>query len=255
MPPPGKISTVILFWNKPSLTSRCVRSIPSAASKILLVDNGGTLANRAKIEQELNENGVMFEIITLPVNVGFARGMNAGLRAAFSGGAAVAAALSNDVEVAPDFFEALARLDVNRAAIYCPTVHHLLDRAKVAYTHGNVDVERMELSHSTEDIGERIVFPRYYPAAVTVWTKGAFEKLGGFNEEFFCYWEDVELSYRAKKADVSLVSLANARVPGVPCAPCVYHLGRGTTGGKPAMTASFFEGRERFRKILNEGTL
>ncbi len=251
MLPPDKISTVILFWNKPAMTARAVRVVHAtqAAENILLVDNGSTAANRAKIEQGLTESGVIFEIITLPENAGFAKGMNAGLRAAFSRGADLAAAISNDVEAAPDFFELLAGVDTNRAAIYCPAVHHLLDRAKVAYTHGNVDVDTMELKHRIDDACDRIEFPNYYPGAVTIWTQSAFEKLRGFNEEFFCYWEDVELSLRARKLSVELISLANARVP------CVFHFGRGTTGGKPAMTASFFEGGQRVRNTLNEGTL
>jgi len=50
--------------------------------------------------------------------------------------------------------------------------------------------------------------------------RSLFERLGGFDERFFVYFEDADFSYRAHKAGWSSYYLANAHV---------YHRGRGTS--------------------------
>lgn len=49
-----------------------------------------------------------------------------------------------------------------------------------------------------------------------------FEALGGFDESFFCYCEDVDLCYRARLIGETVVQLAQAKV---------HHVGGGSSGG------------------------
>lgn len=57
--------------------------------------------------------------------------------------------------------------------------------------------------------------------AVTLVRKGLFEAIGGFDEDYFCYVEDVDLGYRARLAGHLAVQLK---------APVVHHLGYGSSG-------------------------
>lgn len=239
------MTTAILYFNKPSLTARCIASIRQSIQNgvpeqhhLLLIDNGsqqvGTFEARMKAEQ-----------LRLSTNVGFSSGMNHALRAIFSkGDARIAVLFSNDVFPSPDFHQQLEKLvesSPSRPVIYCPHVFHSIASTKPAYTHGLLDLSNYGLSHAFSLEQANIRFPEYYPAAVTIWTRLAFEKTGGFDERFFCYWEDVELSHRCSRLDVDLLSMPALKV---------HHLGRGTTRGNRTYSVHFREGRELLRQTI-----
>jgi GT2 family glycosyltransferase len=58
-------------------------------------------------------------------------------------------------------------------------------------------------------------------AAAAMYRKSVFVELGGFDERFFCYGEDVDLGFRLRLAGARSVQLRNARV---------LHEGSGVTG-------------------------
>lgn len=230
----------MLAFNKPALTARCLASVLQAAQshalanhKILLIDNGSEKALSAPDP---------VEILRLEPNLGFAKGMNAGLRKAFDEWqGAQTLLLSNDVELPADFYRHLPEARAE-ATITCPHVYNLIDRARAAFTHGTLNLEAFELAHHFDPTISKIRFPAYYPAAATLWNLKAYQSTKGFNEEYFCYWEDVELSYRCAKLGVELVSAPMLRV---------HHLGRGTTGGKAAYSRYFELGRELTRRLIS----
>jgi GT2 family glycosyltransferase len=66
-------------------------------------------------------------------------------------------------------------------------------------------------------------------AAAALYRRSLFEEIGSFDEDFFAYCEDGDLSFRAQ--------LAGYRCLYVPHA-CVYHMGSASTGGKRSPTAA-----------------
>lgn len=60
-------------------------------------------------------------------------------------------------------------------------------------------------------------------AAAALYRREAFEAVGGFDEDFFCYFEDIDLGFRLR--------LAGHRCLLVPDA-VAYHVGSATTGGQ-----------------------
>lgn len=223
------------------MTSRCLdsvaRSITNANQEldsIILIDNGSSdIGSTFAPERPAT-------IIRLETNVGFTGGMNKGLEKAFSDkNTDWVLLLSNDIELPIQFHKLLAGLTASTRSdspiILCPHVYYLSDRAKPSYTHGALEIETGELSHHFAADLRKIVFPNYYPAAATVWNRRAYERLSGFNQEYFCYWEDVDLSFRAKEQDVELKLIPELQI---------HHLGRGTTGGKRAYAEHFKRGRE-----------
>jgi hypothetical protein len=61
----------------------------------------------------------------------------------------------------------------------------------------------------------------FYPCAAAMYRRDAFEQVQGFDEDFFCYAEDVDLGFRLR--------LLGHRALYVPDA-VVYHVGSGSTG-------------------------
>jgi GT2 family glycosyltransferase len=64
-------------------------------------------------------------------------------------------------------------------------------------------------------------------AAAAVYRRDVFVELGGFDEHFFCYCEDVDLAYRLRLSGGRAVQLSRARV---------LHEGSGITGRRSAFT-------------------
>ena len=249
---------VLLFYNKPKLTMKCIHNLlritclnKKNTYGIYLVNNGSNEPVLYEIEKKIKSHevegsfdNVSFEILSMYPNRGFASGMNLGLRRHFQGNDAPVLCMSNDVELDPGFFENFSGLYAEKKiehGILCPHVFYQMDKSKPSYTHGRfVQGSDDELTHEYDGEKKLILFPDYYPAAATVWTKKAYEKTGGFNEKFYCYWEDVELSYRCKELGVSMFSACDLKI---------FHLGRGTTSGKKSYYAHFLEGRKKFGDI------
>lgn len=230
------------------MTRRCIASVTRALSvaknsehQLILVDNGSTLDNSKQISKDLPLNT---QILRIEPNAGFANGMNGGLHAAFSNNMVdLVTTLSNDTELPENYFQSMP-LHTEEATIFCPIIHYLSDRKKISYTHGQVEMSQdPRLSHHIDLQIRELTFPNYYPAAAMLWNRRAFEQTQGFNERFFCYWEDVELSYRCQHLGVKLISSPSLYV---------HHLGRGTTGGKRAYSTHFIEGKKLFLEILSK---
>lgn len=218
------------------------RAEKPAGHRTLFVDNGSTIDAYNSVRDACPEA----EFVRLKPNQGFGRGMNAGLKAAFANPTTdFVVTLSNDVEVDPGFYTALTRAAraFTGPVVLCPRVFFLMDRSKPAYTHGKLDLTTAQLSHHDDPGLATIRFPDYYPAAGMVWTRKAFEATQGFNERYFCYWEDVELAYRCQKLGVDLKPVSSLKM---------HHLGRGTTSGKPAYAGLFEEGRRLTLEIIGE---
>lgn len=235
---------VILFFNKPKLTIRCLHSVFQALKvagktkhQILLINNG---SQPNALREVCSTIGDGFQVYTLNSNQGFSRAANFGLTKAFSKDCQQAMLLSNDVELTENFFcHNWPSLD----GILCPEVYYSIDRTKPAYTHGTVTrvSNKLNLRHCFDPNIRRIQFPNYYPAAAMIWSKSAFVQTGGFNEAFFCYWEDVELSYRCRNQGIELISCPSLRV---------HHLGQGTTKGKRRYQEEFLRGEQLCREIF-----
>jgi GT2 family glycosyltransferase len=247
---------VILFYNKPAMTIKCLESLLNIMRDndrfdIILVNNGSDEANLKSVENKVSEINISckfnasFNILPINPNKGFASGMNHGLINHFRHNSCPVICMSNDVELDAGFFDNLKIIYDAKSftdAVYCPHVYYRMDKSKASYTHGIVDVDDLELSHHFDEGKKIMVFPEYYPAAATIWTKEAFVKTQGFNEKFYCYWEDVELSYRCAKYKTDLISSPELKI---------YHLGRGTTSGKKNYYDHFLKGKAIMRDILN----
>ncbi|MEQ8403739.1 MAG: glycosyltransferase family 2 protein [Oceanicaulis sp.] len=72
--------------------------------------------------------------------------------------------------------------------------------------------------------------------ALALIRRDLFEALGGFDEDYFCYVEDVDLAYRARLAGHQAIQVRDARVS---------HMGYASSGRRSAF-ASYYGARNRF---------
>jgi GT2 family glycosyltransferase len=221
-----KVSVVIVNWNGEQFLERCLIALMAQTVKpheIILVDNASSDGSVDRVRQF-----PFVRLLAQNQNTGFARGNNLAIEAA-SPESEWIALVNPDAFAEPLWLEELltaARrnptFDVFGSKLVNAADTSVLDGIGDAYhvsglvwraAHGTL------LSDTTEDESE--VFSAC--AAAALYRRSALRELGGFDEDFFCYVEDVDLGFRLK--------LAGRRCLYVPQS-VAHHVGSGTTGGQ-----------------------
>lgn len=201
-------SIIIVTWNalehlKTFLPSVCATKYPSF--EIILADNAsgdGTAAWVRKHYPQIN-------IVSLDKNYGYCGGNN---RAAEAARFENLVFLNNDVEVLPDWLDAIAEMlasNPNIGAVQ-PKIKSWKDKAYFEYAGaagGCIDKYGYPFCHGRlfdvleKDEGQ---FDRDYPifwasGAALVIRKPLFEKLAGFDESFEFHMEEIDLCWRLQQ--------------------------------------------------------
>ncbi len=191
-----RVSVVVPTWNGLSLLQAHLPTLLRAEgiedAQLIVVDDGSTDGTA----QWLRENVPQAEVIRLERNGGFARACNAGIAAA-TGDALLL--LNNDVEVAPDFLPPLLRALASAPDVFAVNARILLPgksmqdegRKRGRFHHGLFYVDTAPTTTETTPT-------LYATACAALYQREWVNQLGGFDEGYSpCYWEDVDLSYRA----------------------------------------------------------
>jgi N-acetylglucosaminyl-diphospho-decaprenol L-rhamnosyltransferase len=223
---PGRATAdiVIVNWNSGHLLARCVASIldhgENRAGSVVVVDNGSTDGS-----DMLSYCNPSLEIVRTGLNLGFGRACNLGARMGRSRYVLFlnpdAALLPKTLSVAVDFMERPenARIGVCGAKLieedgtvqrHCarlPTLVTFLAAASGLATALSSRVPTLHergFDHLTSRPVDHVIGAFYLIRRVL------FEQLAGFDEEFFVYLEDLDLSARVHAAGYSVYYLAEA---------------------------------------------
>jgi N-acetylglucosaminyl-diphospho-decaprenol L-rhamnosyltransferase len=166
----------------------------SLEHRLLVVDNGSTDGTRELLESRFSEA----EILALPENLGFGRAVNRGVAACSTPNVVL---LNNDVICEPPFLESLVAslapdADIVMAAgvlldaadpARIDSAGVIFDRSLLAVDHLHGEPVSM-LANATDPLGPT--------GGAAAFDRAAFESVGGFDEQFFAYLEDVDLVAR-----------------------------------------------------------
>jgi GT2 family glycosyltransferase len=209
----GRVAVVVPSWNTLRFLPRCLRSVreQDVDAELLVVDNG----SRDGSVEWLRREGV--EHVALPENVGFAAAVNLGARRV---DAAAICVLNADTVLEPGCLgrlrEALAgdaslggvqpRIlqledeatggengpigDAAGARLY--SAGQALTRDGRAYELGMGEAQRPQLLRRREVFG--------VCGAACLLRRELFDDLGGYDESYFSFYEDVDLNVRARLA-------------------------------------------------------
>lgn len=232
--PVNKTSVVILSYNHPGITKACIESALQffKPEEIILVHNGSLQKNVIALQ----ENFPQIKHLEFSDNKGFSGGANRGINFAIQNGVENVLFLSNDTKLTKWNF----KTPPEKKFLIAPKVE-LRETGRTASLGGNVCLKKGKLNHLEEN--EKPTGRFFVPGAAFIINKEAWVALEGFDENLGSYWEDVDLSLRAKKAGVVL----NATQEVV-----VKHGVAKTTGGDPFYTLYSFH-RNRRRVVLRHG--
>lgn len=235
-----RIGVVILNWNLPDQTLACVHALREStlkADSLLVVDNGSSDESLATFKRALRAD----ELLGLPENVGFAAGMNAGIREMRGRKMDYVLIMNNDICVAPDMLRKLvdeARIDP-LCSIAAPVVFFTCPSDKVWHAGSRFGrflllpkrVDDAEISQAASTEVDAV------PASVWLLSGKAIDKIGVFDTRYFMYYEDWDYCWRARAAGLRILVVGAARAWHAVSAstrsiPAVrhHHFSRGRTG-------------------------
>ncbi len=221
-----KVTVVIVNWNAERFLDRCLSALLAqtvAPNEIVLLDNASSDASLNVVRRFPT-----VRLLAQEENLGFARGNNLAFAAAAADSEWIAL-LNPDAFVEPDWLEALlltARdyqaFDVFGSKLVNAADPALLDGTGDVY-HVSGLVWRMRHGARLSPFSEQLREVFSPCAAAALYRRSALLQAGGFDEDYFCYLEDVDLGFRLR--------LAGHRCLYVPTS-VARHVGSGTTGGQ-----------------------
>ncbi|GAW31246.1 glycosyltransferase family 2 protein [Carboxydocella sp. JDF658] len=231
-----KVTIVIPNWNGGKFLRQCLSSLVNQTFtdfETILVDNGSTDDSVLITKKEFP----WVQIICLDKNYGFAYAVNRGIENARG---EYIALLNNDTFVDQDWLKELVNaLDIDPEVSFCSC--KMLQFGNKAVIDSVCDVytlsgQAVKLGYGLRDCGQYDSLKEVFGACAgaAIYRKEFFDKVGLFDESFFCYYEDVDLNLRAAAKGLKCVFVPKA---------VVYHIGSATTGGRYNKFNLYYTGR------------
>lgn len=197
------IAVVIPNWNGKDFIGPCLASLEAQTTKvqIVVVDNGSTDGSVDYITSEFP--GV--HCIVLEKNTGFTGGVNRGIEYALSHGCKYVALFNNDAVATKDWVAQLVRAaEKHQDAGIITGKFMRSDKLHIDSTGDTLSTYglpfprgRNEKDTGQFDTGEYIFGAT---GGASLYRSTMLQKIGLFDEDFFAYYEDGDISFRAQMA-------------------------------------------------------
>lgn len=215
-----RVSVVIPNWNGEQELPACLDALLAQTLKpeIIVVENGSTDGSKELLYGHYPD----VTVIPLTFNSGFAGGVNAGLRHAADAGHDFTALLNNDAVADKNWLKNLgetmhsnARVGIVTSKMISDTGEYL-DSSGELYTIWGLPYPRGRREANTAKYDDRReVFGA--SGGASLYRQKMLAEIGFFDEDFFAYYEDVDISFRAQ--------LAGWKVLYEPAAQVRHHIG------------------------------
>ena len=226
------IKILILNWNGYALTNQCSASIEKLTYNnfsTMVIDNASSDDSIAKI----HNNYPSVDVLALDKNYGFGPAYNLAFKHLDDAKSEFVLILNNDTTVEPDFLEKL----VTGISLYgpehlfCPIIHYLDSPSKIWYAGGKVNLPMGLLTHTgirQENKGQfsKICHTGFITGCCILVSLQSLKTLGGFDENFNMYAEDVDLCLRGKTMGIDSIFVPQAKI---------YHKVSASIGGEYSM--------------------
>jgi GT2 family glycosyltransferase len=226
------ITAVIVAYNVTHHLRHCLAALATQTivpQRIVVVDNHGTGSVDPVIREcrdAIKRLNADVQLIRLEKNLGFAAANN---RAIAMCDTEFVALLNPDAFPHVDWLEKLLAAAERHPEVAAFGSRQMID-GQPGIVDGTGDVYHMSglswrAGHGRplrdEDLVEREIFSPC--AAAALYRRSALLEVGGFDEDFFCYFEDVDLGFRLRLAGYKCVYVPDAVVD---------HVGSASSGGK-----------------------
>lgn len=253
-----RTAALLLNWRRAELTLQCLQDLlaTDVPLYVLVMDNGSADGSATTLREQVPALAAAaprhtVELVELPHNLGFTGGMNHGLRRAHELGLPYALVLNNDLRLPPDFVAPLiAVLDHDpRVAAVGPTVLHpdgtvWAEGGEVAFGPNALRLRRHGRAPRPREHGPEAV--GFLTGACVLLRLAAVTAIGGFDDRYFMYWEDVDLCER--------LAARGGRIVWLPWVRVVHDAGQSSGGGRSPLR-KFLMACNAVRYLRRRGTL
>jgi GT2 family glycosyltransferase len=242
-----RIAAVILNWNGAELTQRCIANLRRSSllpDRIIVVDNGSEDSDFQRCRRLVQGTDTL---IRLPLNCGFAGGMNAGISSAVEMGADYIWLLNNDAFPDQQCLDLLSNRMDQDPSIAATTPKLVSQDGIEQFCWAVLNWKILESATFRSDKQISNCCNTWISGAAMLVRTDALRHVGIFDTRFFAYVEDVDWCLRCHKR--------GWRLQVVPDATCT-HLVSSSTGGDCSPTALYLMARNHwllYRKTAFEG--
>jgi GT2 family glycosyltransferase len=198
-----KIAVVIPNWNGKDKIAKCLDSLSaqSMVSQIIVVENGSTDGSL----EFINTHYPGVDLVVNKKNLGFAGGVNSGIRYAIDDNCDFVALFNNDAIADKDWLRYLVEATEKDGKVGVVTCKFMdidgkhLDSTGDQYTNWGLPYPRGRGEPVNDSYDDQIdIFAA--SGGASLYKVKMFKDIGLFDEDFFAYYEDVDLSFRAQLA-------------------------------------------------------
>lgn len=250
----------LLNFNGKKNTLDCLESLKNVKRDnfkltIVVVDNASTDGSQSAILNIKNKISNI-EFIRNEKNLGFSGGHNVAIQYAFENKADYVLILNNDTYVDRNFLEELLKVSEEDGKIgilipkiyFSPGFEYHKDRysenelGKVFwYAGGEMDWANIIGHHRGVDLVDKGQFDKSEETELATGCcmlikKEVFEKVGMFDDKYFLYYEDADLSIRAKKKGFKVIYVPKS---------LIWHKNAGSAGGSGSVLQDYYITRNR----------
>lgn len=208
------VVTVILNWNNAQRSIESARSVMCASAyayaagevsdaTLVIVDNGSDAGDLQMLRSwHRRQSGRGVRLVVNPENLGYAAGMNAGIREALTEATSYVWLLNNDTEVAVDALSAMLRFSAQHPSAMIIGSTIIDPQKQVTWSAGGYRYLRWFGYGKALGPGlapsevHAVPEPRPdYVDGAAIWLRGEFlRRTGGVPEKHFLYFEELELN-------------------------------------------------------------
>lgn len=203
----GSVLVVILNWNSPDETLAAVRSVLEMDYEPLgtvIIDNGST---DDSMERLAAIRDARVRLIHSETNRGFTGGCNLGIELAREQGYEYVWLLNSDAVVQISTLSSLVKIARSdpKIGMVSPLIASLQEPSRFIYAGGYFN-DSVPSCESTRKVEEAETWSRQYPEKILLLGTALLikmslvEAVGPLDEQYFAYWEDMDLSMRSNKA-------------------------------------------------------
>lgn len=208
------IDIVILHFGELSTTQVCLENLEMFSSSfrnIILINNDPDIDIHSIIKKRSNRI-----LQNSGKNVGFAAGVNKGIKIAMKNNAEFVLLLNNDTKIDMNIFLPMSEflLKNKKSGITGPVIEFQKDGQKVYDYGGYVSKLFGKTKHDNrKEYTNTDPFEVHYISGCCMMIKReVFEKIGLFDEHFFMYYEDVDFCLRAKARGLQSYVVPEAKI-------------------------------------------
>lgn len=202
----NNVCVVVLNWNGVDDTLQCLDSLLAQTYTpfhVLVVDNGSVDDSVELLQSYQAKHSSNITLVLNKTNLGFAGGVNTGIRWALERDYAYIALFNNDATAKKTWLkELVSGVSSDEIGVSTGLLLHedgsTIDSSGDWVSHWGLSFPRSRGESAEEAPESGFVFSA--SGGASLYRTALFRDIGLFDEDFFAYYEDVDVSYRAQLA-------------------------------------------------------